>query len=176
VRRFAGELSNAMARRGIGPTALGRMIGASPTMVHNWKRGVSTPIHRTVLVLSEALDWEQLIAVSIEERTRECEICGASIFDESKERGRRRYCGTRCQRVAYDRRKEHAKAEATTLLRNRLRAHQKAVAAYCSGCAPDGVCPLRRECDLFEVSPYSSGSELPTPLYDSPTVKVRRAS
>jgi ribosome-binding protein aMBF1 (putative translation factor) len=83
VRRFAGELSNAMARRGIGPTALGRMIGASPTMVHNWKRGVSTPIHRTVLVLSEALDWEQLIAVSIEERTRECEICGASIFDES---------------------------------------------------------------------------------------------
>lgn len=156
--RFGRELEKAMKARGVGSRSIAEPIGASRTSVMYWRTGRILPRIETAGKLAAVLAWPRLQQLAIELRRKACLTCAAEFVDDSGS-DNRTYCSASCQRVkeklriGEDRRTRAARAE------RHLTIHQRAVAAYCGGCEPDGRC-VTPECDLRPVSPL--------PLADRP--------
>ncbi len=157
---FAAELRRAMKDRGMTQAELSRRTGIHHSIICNWAKGRTLPAHDSVLRIADELVWDGLITRSIAARTAHCVVCGMPTVSFSRSHTTRQYCGSACQRAAYDRRHAKAKADEKTILRHRLQLFQEAVVANCNDCEPDGVCrnaaaPSKDEdCRFIDVTPF----------------------
>jgi len=151
-RSLPAELKRAMEYRGMNARELGRRLGVAKTQVHGWRRGRYLPRHGTVLRIAEALEWDGLVTVSLEVRTRTCVVCEAIIVSTSTGAMARRYCSPECQRTGYARSATEARRAREVVLKRRLTIVHQAIGEFCRRCA-DGICP-DASCELHHVSPF----------------------
>lgn len=149
--RFGALLRQAMTRRGMTGVALSRLTGIDAPDVSDIRHGHRFPSLDRATRLADALDWPGLSSLMVELRTSVCAICGASFVDPSRDL-RQRYCSDSCASTSQDRRRRGSRTELGIVEAHRLRDHQEAVAAYCRGCEPEGLC-RDAACPLRPVSP-----------------------
>lgn len=149
--RFGRELDRAMRTRGVGRRAVARALGFSDTSVMYWRTGRTLPRIGTAERLAEALAWPRLVTLDAELRRKACLVCAIEFVDDSGS-DNRRYCSQSCQRVKEKRVVGADRRQRAAIAERRLTVHQRAVAAYCAGCEPDGRC-VTPGCALRPVSP-----------------------
>lgn len=157
AQRFATELTRAMARRGVGTRPIAEAMGSSRTTIMYWRTGRILPRIETADRLAAALDAPILSTLARDLRRKSCSIDGVEFVDDSGS-DNRVYCSASCQTVAEKRRKGVTTDKRAAVAERRLLAHQRAVAAFCAACEPDGRC-VNAECPLRSISPL--------PLFDS---------
>lgn len=130
---------------------LAAALGVNECTVSEWRNGKRYPDLQRAAALAEILgDHLGTVVRAYYERT--CELCGRVTY-QGRSGSPKVYCSRRCKALAFYRR-ERAKGTMQAYRdRNDLQAHQLAVAAYCRGCEPDGVCRTIT-CPLRGVSPY----------------------
>ncbi len=155
---FAYELRRAMTERGVTTRQLADMLGCSQNLVISARKPTWRPVHHFAVAMAEALTCDRLAELSLAANTRTCLHCRATFVITRTHGTERRYCSKGCQvnaAHAYQRRLERDKAtreRSRRLLDERLTLHQEAVAAFCKGCEPEGLCRTA-ECPLRSVSP-----------------------
>lgn len=154
--RFGAELRRAMLRRGMTGVTLSRMTGITAPDISEARHGRGLPSLARAGLLADALDWPGLVELMVELRTSACAICGAPFVDPSSTL-KQRYCSDACADTAQSRRGRGSRSDAGIVERHRLRDHQQAVAAYCAGCEPQGLC-RDAACPLRPVSPLPLAS------------------
>lgn len=150
VIRFGVLLTETMAARGVGKKGLTRQLGVSGGLLWQWSNGNNLPRMETALRLAEALGEPRLADIVREARTASCEVCGASIINEGG--GPVRFCTEACRVVRNVARSGTPTRQRAVVAERRLALYQDAVAAYCAGCEPEGLC-RDAECALRPVSP-----------------------
>lgn len=75
---FAENLKKAMDKKGINSTALARLTGFSKGGISQWRNGIYTPSHESMLVLAEVLQ------CSVEELTGEAKATGPAFGAKQK--------------------------------------------------------------------------------------------
>lgn len=151
--RLRTEVTKAMRKTHLSAYEIAKRSGLDISTILGIHDGGGMPMHQTVVALAEILDQPMLAEMSAAMRTHTCPVCGTRFVDMSRRRNRV-YCSKRClgansQRV---RRGNHARTSVITA--NRLAAFTEAVAAYCRGCEPEGIC-RDDECSLRPVSPLA---------------------
>lgn len=154
---FGRELRRAMKARGLGSRSLGVKVGYGRTNICQWLAGNTLPRAEKAAILAEVLDWPRLEHLVVRARTGACATCGGPFVNESG--GPKRYCSSRCLRVADKKRgTDPARLRADIAerhlvqARNQLPLYRDAVAAFCRSCEPGGVCHMAY-CELRPVSP-----------------------
>lgn len=151
---IATELRRAMLARGVTYSALAATTGTPRPTIANMTRGTSLGPHETVVRLAEYLDWDPLVKASLAARLRTCEVCGREFYAD--QRRARKFCSVRCNSTAVIRRRKVKQREERALSSQakgaRLALFQEAVAAYCRGCEPEGLC-RDAACALRPCSP-----------------------
>lgn len=149
--RFGVLLRRAMTRRAMTGVTLGSMTGISAPDISEARHGGSLPSLPRAGLLADALDWPGLVELMVELRTSACTVCGATFVDGTNAL-RQLYCTPACGITIQNRKRRDSRGDAGILERNRLATLQQAVAAYCRGCEPAGLC-RDAECPLRPVSP-----------------------
>lgn len=153
ARQFAVAFTRALEERGVSKRTLAARLtghGSSRSSIQLWARGESLPTVETARRLDQALGTTHLEKIVVRSRLVKCQNgCGRTIIVRGN-RQRTRYCSPACAKQA-------AKVRTALLpkrdtLARRLELHRRAVAAFCAGCRPDGICRAP-ECELRPVSP-----------------------
>ena len=148
---LAAELRRALVCRNWKLRELADAAQVSVTTVTEMAGGTTLPQHGTVVRIADALGWPQLIDASTRLRLGACEVCRRAMVNTSQRT--RRYCSRTCAAAARNRRRTGVRRQVGTVARHRLADHQKAVAAMCRTCSPDGICRVA-DCPLRAVSPF----------------------
>lgn len=152
---FSTELKRAMTTRGMSQTGLAKRAAYGRSPLARIIAGETLPTPEVAERLAEALDWPGLLAKIVPSREGRCVLCDAPFVTAPRGHSRR-YCSNRCKRAAHMRMaREGMRSRALTetrLTKKRLADHQEAVAAFCRGCEPEGLC-RDDECGLRPVSP-----------------------
>lgn len=149
--RFGRELERAMKARGVGTRTIAEPLGSSRTSVMYWRTGRMLPRLETARRLAVVLDWPRLATMAVELRRKACHVCATEFVDDSGS-DNRVYCSASCQRVREKLAVGVDRRTAAALAERKLVVHQRAVAAFCAACEPDGRC-VTPECPLRGVSP-----------------------
>lgn len=151
--RFGALLDATLKARGIGHDSLGRQVGGlGNSSIHNWVRGINLPRLETALRIAEALDEPRLADIVRQARTGACETCGAAFLNEGGTP--KRFCSEPCKVVRNAMRGGTPTRERAIVAERRLALFRDAVAAYCAGCSPEGLC-RDAGCALRPVSPLT---------------------
>lgn len=149
--RFGRELDRAMKARDVGRRTVAQALGSSQTSIMYWRTGRMLPRLETARRLAAALDWPRIESLAIELRQKRCHVDDVAFVDDSGS-DNRVYCSPECQRVAEKLRMGSTVDRRAANAERRLTVHQRAVAAYCAGCEPEGRC-VTPDCALRPVSP-----------------------
>jgi len=149
---FAGEVKRLMKDRHLTNIALAATVGVNRRAVSGWRSGRYVPLHDTVLRIADALMAEQLVGMSLRLRMGRCEACSRPVVSQGRGPAPRRYCDPRCKSTAAWRRRKAVHQDSIAFSKIRLAEHQQAVAAFCLGCEPEGICRTA-DCPLRAVSP-----------------------
>lgn len=148
--RFGALLTETMAARGVSIRSLAAQLRLSKGLMWQWRAGNNLPRLETALRIAEALGEPRLVSIVREARTVHCETCGTEVLVEG---GRPvRYCSDACKVIRNALRSATPSRERAVVAERRLSLYRDAVAAYCAGCEPDGLC-RDAGCDLRPVSP-----------------------
>jgi transcriptional regulator with XRE-family HTH domain len=160
--RFGALLVETLAARGVSKKSLARQLGSSGGLIWQWCAGNNLPRLETALRLSEALGEPRLATIVREARTQHCETCGTAIVNEGG--SPIRFCTESCKAIRNQLRSGTPTRERAIVAERRLSLHRDAVAAFCAGCEPDGLC-RDVDCALRPVSPLRLAKrEAPTVL------------
>lgn len=160
AERFARELNRAMKARDVGARPVIDAIGTGRSAIRLWRSGRGLPRLETCQRLAAALDWPRLEVLGRELRTKACEVDAVPFVDDTGS-DNRRFCSPSCQRVAEKRRMGSTVDKRAAVAERRLVDHRAAVAAYCAGCEPSGIC-ITADCALRPVSPLPLGERRTT--------------
>lgn len=152
---FHSELKRSMSRRGVTLRQLSESSGVGLSTIKAARAGVRLPLQEVVAQLADALDWPSLATIATAARTTVCVTCGAT-FVRYRSGPRNVHCPGRCAKAAHSRRqrgyKQRDSEETRRLTTVRLRRMEAAVASFCRGCEPAGIC-MTASCALRSVSP-----------------------
>lgn len=148
---FASELKMALERNNLSLPALAREVGIKYSRVHHWATGRSLPSIHIVQKICDVLGDEEIMRAAIKANTRKCLNCGTDYVQESSQ-GRSSLCSARCRRQSNRLLSKTGKSSVTMAEYVAEDVYKKAVAAYCNGCQPAGIC-LTPECELRPISP-----------------------
>jgi len=149
--RFGRELDKAMKARDVGRRPLAQALRSSQTSIMYWRTGRMLPRLETARKLAAALDWPRIESLALELRQKRCQVDEVLFVDDSGS-DNRVYCSPECQRVSEKLRMGSSIDKRAANAERRLTVHQRAIAAYCAGCEPEGRC-VTPECALRPVSP-----------------------
>ena len=162
--RFAGQLREAMAARGIGRIRVAALLGkSSHSVIAQWLSGHTLPRVEEAGRLAEVLHAPALAATVTEARTSLCAnaSCGIEFLDDGP--GLKRYHSPACGRLAQKRRGAGAASHRADLAERAaaeywvsLEKQRLAVARMCLECEPEGRCHMSG-CALRSVSPLPLG-------------------
>ncbi len=170
--RFGAELRRAIAVRGTTIDALERATGISDSALDTYLRGHNLPRTEKAAILAEMLHLPLLLRMVVEARTGTCERPGCPLTFRNDTGRPRKYCSAACQRQAEAMRTASTRARqagqtgdgkrryqevaqlrsAVRIGDERLAILSDAVARFCVGCEPEGVCH-DRGCSLRAASP-----------------------
>lgn len=151
ARQWRKALRMAMSRAAVRSVDLKRALGVSHSVIYSWRSGKGFPSLPLAAAVAEHLHADGLLELALRLRTKTCAVCGVEFVDAGSQM-KAVYCGKACRnarRLMLDR--ERA-AMSSTMTTHRLFTYREAVARYCRGCEPAGMC-LTFDCDLRPVSP-----------------------
>lgn len=142
MNTFSAELRRAMAARGMTCRSLAEAIGCASATIGSARKPTWRPNQQLAVAMAEVLDWDGLVGLSLKANTRECGYCGKAFV---LQRMPARFCSKRCRENVWQSRARYPQKKAERLrsrklLDARLTLYQQAVAAFCKGCEPEGLC------------------------------------
>lgn len=170
--RFGAELRRAIDARHTSIKALERTTGIDDNTIDSYLHGYNLPRTEKAAVLAETLRWPRLLSMIVEARTGACQRPGCVLTFRNDNGRPQLYCSTACQRQAQalrtastrarqagqtgdPRRRYQEVAQLRSAVRigdERIAVLMEAVAAFCAGCEPQGVCH-ESACALRTASP-----------------------
>lgn len=165
--RFGFALREAMRAKKVGQVRLAAAVGTSSTLINNYRLGHNVPTVEVAQRLAEALDAPALSKLARDARALRCVVCDA-VFHAERGSAHRRYCGEECRRVKQKLRMGVPTRVRAAVAERSLDVYRGAVAAYCAGCEPEGLC-RDGGCALRPVSPlpYADGTRTVLPFRPS---------
>lgn len=136
--RFAYELREAVSKRGVLLQDLADEVEISRSAMSKLYNGHTVPRYHTAERLAQVLEWPNLIGGINKIRGVRCETCNRETVSLGTRP--RKYCSARCAGTARSKRLSAGKYENSFLHRLRLEEYQEAIAAFCKGCEPEGIC------------------------------------
>jgi transcriptional regulator with XRE-family HTH domain len=151
AQKFALALRTAMTQSGIGVLQLSALTGIHNTTLSGYRNAHRVPDLPRADRLAEVLDSPKLRDVVRQTFERKCIRCSKTFLTDGRNISRRRFCGRTCRTMTA---REHTgrptpKFEKLGPVVKRL---EMAVAEFCGGCEPEGVC-RDSGCALRAVSP-----------------------
>jgi hypothetical protein len=153
-----------MKARGIGAPSLSKQTGCVTSAIACWRGGENLPRLETAVRLSEALSWPPLADIVRDSRAGACQHCGRGFLNQGG--APKRYCSSECRDIAATIRDGKGVPARAAVAERRLARHVGAVAAFCAGCEPAGLC-RDSACALRPVSPLplSKGGDDAMPVH-----------
>ena len=137
---FGTALRRAIKDAGMTNQKVADATGISKSWISALSCGKAIPMHRTAVVLADALEAPLLLTLSLRMHTRACEACGMAFVDGSRQ-SLRRFCCRSCKRLIYKRRQRGIRRETIALSRHRLKVIQSALNDFCMNCnGGTGLC------------------------------------
>lgn len=173
ARAFGDEMVKACRARGVTLNELARSVGIGHTALDHYRTGAILPKTVTALAIAAALDWPKLARLIREAREFTCVRPGCGQTFRNDGGSPKKFCGPDCARIVSNQRQAsrrlrragqgvdegRQRAAAMARLRSAVRIADErtagvmaAVAAFCAGCEPEGMC-REPECALRGVSP-----------------------
>ena len=171
ARVFGDELRKALRTRDVPIKELCRAVGIGHTAVDCYLTGAVLPQTHRARAMAQVLSWPRLATIIEQARTHVCArpTCDRTFINDGG--APKRYCSPACREAAEsERAASHAlyraqgqdgrqRADAIARLRSATRIADErravveaAVAAFCAGCEPEGLC-RDADCALRGVSP-----------------------
>jgi transcriptional regulator with XRE-family HTH domain len=150
---FASVLRDTIDARGMTPAAVHRATGVDQSTLSCWLAGTRLPTLQRADRLADVLEAPALSTAVASALRRRCVRCRRKFYAEARNRNHTRYCGKACRMAVH-----RARVNRTDVAASRLRTAklERAIAAFCRGCEPDGICRTAA-CPLRDVSPFPLG-------------------
>lgn len=148
---FASSLLAALERSNTNISELSSAIGIKYSRMHHWVSARSLPSIHVVQLISDYLGDDEIMRSAILVNTYRCANCNNDFLHESA-KGTPHLCGSNCR---LESRRLKDKTGSSSVQSTKFSAenlYQKAVARFCNGCEPSGMC-VTPECALRPVSP-----------------------
>lgn len=127
--RLGDRIRQRCAERGVSSVYLAKRLGVSDTQVRYWWNGNYIPPLDMAERLSELLDDQRILALTVAARQGRCPVCDRPF--ERQQKSKRVYCSTKCQvRANYRTYPDERKFDP----------RQVAIDAMCKSCEPEGTC------------------------------------
>jgi transcriptional regulator with XRE-family HTH domain len=147
---FSAALREAMAAKSLTVLGLSRLTGIHDTTLSQYRTGKRIPDVARADALAELLDTPELRRAAMTMYRKRCVRCRKRFFVDPRNINHRIYCGPSCRTMGQ---RERARPKARQKQQRRIGVLEKAVAAHCRWCQPDGIC-RDSECALRSVSPF----------------------
>ena len=144
---FAAALAAAMTARGLNNIKLAARAGVSEHTVSRARQPRHKVAYQVALLLAEVLDTPELARISARERRARCPVCRNWFVKIANYR--QAACSVKCRE--YRRRKRNSRRDLHSAKKDLL-ALRGAIAAFCRGCEPGGLC-RDAACEMRPESP-----------------------
>lgn len=156
AQRLGREIRKALRTKGLRLRELERAGIGTHGSLGQIALGYALPRLDIAERLAEILDAPAVLEIVLAGRRGYCEVCGREFIDEGA--GPRKLCSELCKRIGTKRRAGDSRVRAAmaerdlSAVRGELARHREAVAQFCKGCEPDGICRTA-SCSLRSLSP-----------------------